>query len=210
MNTNGTNYIAGNLNRREFLQASAAAAGVIGCPHLVDAQSADTWDQGQLAHLIPAANHERLLIKASFKSPLKDAPHLAVNSKSIVGERTEASGRFWRFDATSLAPATQYELRITDAGGAPLCDAWPLKTFPAPDATPERMRILAYTCAGGYDGPPLQGKTLFLDMTARKRLLARGMSFKPDVTIANGDQIYWDMTTALARLQPKYVREQLW
>src|SRR5262249_32664665 len=100
--------------------------------------------------------------------------------------------------------------RITDAGGAPLCDGWPLKTFPAPDGTPERLRILAYTCAGGYDGPPLQGKTLYLDMTARKRLLARGMSFKPDVAIANGDHVYWDMTTALARVQPKYVKEQLW
>ena len=73
-------------------------------------------------------------------------------------------GRFWRFDATGLRPATQYELRITDAGGAPLCDAWPLKTFPAPDAAPERLRILAYTCAGGYDSEPFQGKTFFLDM----------------------------------------------
>jgi hypothetical protein len=57
-------------------------------------------------------------------------------------------GRFWRFDATGLRPATQYELRITDADGAPLCDAWPLKTFTAPDATPEHVRILAYTCGG--------------------------------------------------------------
>src|SRR5262245_2940759 len=210
MNASHTNSTTGGLNRREFLEASAAALGVIGWPGLVDAQSSDTWNQGQLAHLIPAANHERFLIKASFKSPLKDAPRLAVNSKFIVGERTETSGRFWRFDAASLTPATQYELRITDAGGATLCDAWPLKTFPAPDAAPERLRILAYTCAGGYDGPPLQGKTLFPDMTARKRLLARGMSFKPDVAIANGDQIYWDMTTALARVQSKYVKEQLW
>jgi hypothetical protein len=28
--------------------------------------------------------------------------------------------------------------------------------------------------------------------------------------IANGDHIYLDMTTALARLQPKFVKEQLW
>ena len=54
-----------------------------------------------------------------------------------------------------------------------------LKTFPAPDAALERMRILAYTCEGGYDGPRLEGKTTYLDMTAR-RLLARGMSFGPD------------------------------
>jgi hypothetical protein len=69
---------------------------------------------------------------------------------------------------------------------------WPLKTFPSPDAAPERMRILAYTCAGGYDGPSLHGKTFFLDMTARRKLLARAMSFQPDAVIANGDHIYWD------------------
>jgi hypothetical protein len=38
------------------------------------------------------------------------------------------------------------------------------------------VRILAYACAGGYDGPSLEGKTFFLDMTARRRLLARGMA----------------------------------
>jgi hypothetical protein len=73
------------------------------------------------------------------------------------------------FDATPLNPATAYELRITDPGGAPLCDAWPLKTSPAPDATAERMRILDYTCAGGYDGPSYNGKTFFLDMRARRK-----------------------------------------
>jgi hypothetical protein len=93
------------------------------------------------------------------------------------GAQTGPQGRYWRFDVSALQPATQYELRITDPGGAPLCDAWPLKTFPAPDAAPDRMRILAYTCAGGYDGPSLNGKTFFLDMTARRKLLARAMSF---------------------------------
>jgi len=47
-------------------------------------------------------------------------------------------------------------------------------------------------------------------MAARGRLLARGMSYRPDVVIANGDHIYWDMTTALARVEPQYVKEQLW
>ena len=28
--------------------------------------------------------------------------------------------------------------------------------------------------------------------------------------IANGDHIYWDMTTAMARTEPAYVRDQLW
>jgi hypothetical protein len=117
----------------------------------VDAQPGSGWNQGQLAHLIPTASHERFLIKASFKAPLASAPRLSVDGKFIEGVQTDAEGRFWRFDVRSLQPATLYELRLTDPGGAPLRDAWPLKTFPAPDATPDRRRILAYTCQGGYD-----------------------------------------------------------
>ena len=201
-----------DFSRREFLETSAGAAaiGVSMLSRSNAAHAADAWNQGQLAHLIPAATHDRFLIKASFTAPLARAPSLTVNGKSVAGAQTDPQGRFWRFDAPSLQPATQYELRIVDAGGAPLCDAWPLKTFPAPDAAPERLRILAYTCAGGYDDPPLEGKTTYLDMAARRRLLARGMSHQPDVVIANGDHIYWDMTTAPIRVAPKYVKEQLW
>jgi hypothetical protein len=160
-----------DLSRREFLAVSAGAAAIsmFGWPPSVSAQPGDAWNQGQLAHLIPAASHERFLIKASFKAPLTGTPRLSVNGMSVEGVQTDPQGRFWRFDAPSLQPATPYELRITDPGGAPLCDAWPLKTFPAPDAAPERMRILAYTCAGGYDGPQLEGKTTYLNMAARRR-----------------------------------------
>jgi hypothetical protein len=168
------------------------------------------WNEGRLAHIIPTASHERFLIKASFKSPLSGTPRLVVDGKPVMGVKSDAQGRFWRFDAPSLQPATQYELRLTDEGGAPLCDPWPLKTFPAPDAAPERLRILAYTCGGGYDGPRIENKSIYLDMAARRRLLARGLSHRPDVVIANGDQIYWDMTTSLARLHPEYVKEQVW
>ena len=68
----------------------------------------------------------------------------------------------------------------------------------------------AYTCAGGYDGPSLKGKTFFLEMAARRRLLARGMSYVPDVVIANGDHIYWDSKTSLNSPLGKFVEEQYW
>ena len=32
-------------------------------------------------------------------------------------------------------------------------------------------------------------------MGARRRLLGRGLAFKPDVVISNGDQLYWDLRT---------------
>jgi hypothetical protein len=48
-------------------------------------------------------------------------------------------------------------------------------------------------------------------MGARRRLLARGMSFKPDAVIANGDHIYWDQKTSQAnKALGKFVREQFW
>jgi hypothetical protein len=145
------------MSRRDFLTLGTAAAslGALGVSLPEGAQAAAhaanaNWHAGQLAHLIPAASHNRLLIKASFQAPLARAPWLMVNGKRVAGERTDAAGRFWRFDARDLQPATQYTLRIVDAGGKPLADAWPLRTFPAPDATPARLRILAYTCAGGF------------------------------------------------------------
>src|SRR5882672_5860090 len=116
-----------------------------------------SWNQGHLAHLIPTASHERFLIKASFKTPLIGRPRLTVDGKPIEGVQAYSQGRFWRFDVSSLAPATRYELRITDSAGEPLCDAWLLKTRPAPDAATDRLRILAYTCPGGYDSAPFQG-----------------------------------------------------
>lgn len=145
------------ISRRDFLTLGTAAAGLgalgLSLPEAAHAADAN-WHAGQLVHLIPAASHNRFLIMASFQAPLPRAPWLLVNGKRIAGEQTDTAGRFWRFDARSLQADTPYTLRIVDAGGKPLADAWSLKTFPAPGATPARLRILAYTCAGGYDGPP--------------------------------------------------------
>jgi PhoD-like phosphatase len=202
------------IERREFIRLVVAAAGALGLPRSAQAQApaptGGEWNAGQLAHLIPTASHERFLIKASFKAPLADTPRLTVNGKSVDGVQTDPDGRFWRFDAASLQPATQYELRIADRGGAPLCDAWPLKTFPAPDANPERMRVVAFTCAGGAEGSRFRDRTFFLDMAPRRRLLGRALSFAPDALIANGDHIYGDQKTLLNKPFAKFVQERIW
>jgi hypothetical protein len=120
---------------------------------------------------------------------------------------TDTAGRYWMFDVPALMPTTRYDLQIEAADGRVLCDAWPLKTFPAPGSRQDRLRILAYTCAGGYDGPPLAGKTFWLDMTARRKLLDYALSFEPDVVIANGDHIYWDQVTTLNK--PKVLADHI-
>ena len=58
--------------------------------------------QDQLSHLIPTANHERFLIKASFKAALTGMPRLAVNGRSIEGVQTDSQSRFWCFDVLLL------------------------------------------------------------------------------------------------------------
>jgi len=209
------------VDRRRFLSlgagaAASAALGLGGCstappnaaPTAGDAARA--WNAGSVAHLIPTANHERVLLKASFTAPLDSAPRLLVDGRAFEGTKTDVQGRFWRFDARGLEPARVHELRLVDRSGAPLCDAWPLKTFPAPNAAAERMRIVAYTCAGGYDGVVIRGKSGFLDMTARHRLLARALSFEPDALIANGDHIYWDQQTALNKPFARIAKEEVW
>lgn len=181
------------LQRRALLVAGAAALSAGWLPEL--ARAAEGWGNGDVVHLIPTASHERLLLKVSFRRPFGRPPRLLVDGRGTPGTTTDASGRFWRFDARGLPPATRFELRLVDADGQPLCDAWPLATLPSPEATPEQVRLLAYTCAGGNDGAALGGRTTWLAMAARRRLLARGLSFAPQAVIANGDHLYWDQKT---------------
>ena len=178
------------ITRRRVLGIGAAGGALLlgALGRAASAQPA-AWNPGPLAHLVPAASHERFLIKASLRSPTSAPLSLMIDDRMVQGVMADAAGRFWWFDIPGLRPATTYELRLVVGPGDPLTDSWPLRTFHAPDAKVERLRILAFTCAGGYDGPPLNGKTFFLDMAARRRLLARGLSYAPDVVIANGDDV---------------------
>ena len=139
------------LDRRDFFGASASAAafGLLGLEAEAAAQNAaPRWNAGQVAHLIPTANHERFLIKASFKAPLAGNPRLTVDGKPIEGIRTDLRGRFFRFDVTSLKPATQYQLRITDAG--PVTNVTIVATIngtAAPGSRPAERRRSAATTA---------------------------------------------------------------
>jgi hypothetical protein len=202
-----------NIDRRKFLNLAGVTAGALAVSPLVErvADAQIAWNAGEVVHLVPAVSHDRLLIKASLKMALDQPPELRVGDRSFAGVMTDTERRFWMFDVPGLAPSTRYNLQIVSARG-PLCDPWPLKTFPPPGSRPDRLRILAYTCAGGYDGPPLAGKTFWLDMAARRRLLDRGLSYEPDVVIANGDHIYWDQETTLnkPKAQADHIVKNWW
>jgi len=191
--------------RREFVLGAAAATlprlittGIGGPASAAEGPSPreKDWDQGDVQHMIPTASHDRFLIKVSFTQAQEAAPELEVGPTRVRGQSNAAAGDFWQFDVTALSPATSYQLSLVSANGRALCEPWSLSTFPAPDATPERLRLMIYTCGGGHDalnqGLP-EGKTTWLPSALRRRLLQRGLSFKPDALIANGDQIYWDL-----------------
>ena len=195
-------------SRREFLKdvASVGAVAALGSSTssaaVVSRQSSQApragsqWDSGNLVHLIPTVSHDRLLIKASFREPLADSPTLKVGARSRApGQRNDSRGEFWQFDVPGLKPNSTYQLALTTSAGRPLCESWSLRTFPAPNAQPEQLRLLMYTCAGGHDVfTPVDGKTKFLPVAVRHRLLRRALSFQPDALIANGDHVYWDLT----------------
>lgn len=188
------------ISRRAFLGTSAGAVALAAGATQQSRSATDTWDRGDLAHLLPLADHQRFLIKISFIHPAESVPALKVGSQLVTGERTDTERRFWQFYAQGLEPAQSYELQLINDAGSALCDPWPLKTFPAPDAPVEHVRLLAYTCAGGNDISISAGVPWFVPKTVRQRLFARALSFEPDVAVGIGDQVYWDQQTMMLKL----------
>jgi hypothetical protein len=184
------------MRRRDILAGAAAAGALATMPADLrrPAGAADNaWNAGEVVHLLPTVNNNRILLKASLREPLKGGAMLHVDGRPVAGTQTDSDGLFWQFDAAGLEPSRTYTLALTDAGGRALCDPWPLATFPNLDDQPKQLRLLIFTCAGGHDG---LGK--HLPMPARVRLLKRGLSFAPQAVIANGDHVYWDLRTRRA------------
>jgi hypothetical protein len=178
------------FDRRAFLRGSTAAAlGLAAPPDLFTstASAQQSWDAGIVQHLLPAVSDQRILIKASFREPQLEAPVLRVGNTAVEGRMSDTRGEFWRFQATDLAPGRSYTLALTGSRGRALCEPWALSTFPGPDERPSSFRVLFYTCAGGHEA------FNFLPPAVRKRLLLRGLAFKPDALVANGDHVYWDL-----------------
>ena len=184
------------IARRDFLIGAAASGALAATPWNAAAEAAEdaNWNAGSVRHLLPSVNSDRMLLKVSLHEPREEAPILHVDSRPIAGERTDSEGQFWQFDAPGLEPSRSYSLTLTDARERPLCDGWPLATFPALDDRPNELRLLIFTCAGGHEA---LGK--HLPVATRVRLLKRGLSFNPHAVIANGDHVYWDLRTRRAK-----------
>jgi len=161
------------MTRREWvLAAGSAAAAPMG-----------------IRHLLPAATHERFLIKASYTMAQRRAPELRVGNRKVTGQRTDAEGRFWLFDVPGLQAGTAYLLRLEGM------EPWTLRTLPPPSATVEQFRLLIYTCAGGHDAMRIEGTSdpYWVPVPVRQAMLRRALREKPDAMIAIGDHVYWDL-----------------
>jgi phosphodiesterase/alkaline phosphatase D-like protein len=105
----------------------------------------------------------------------------------------DAAGRFWRWDVDGLRAGRPHGVRLLDGRGRSLAEPWRIRTFPAPQSRPRSVRLLVFTCAGGHDVFFDAGVQVFQLARVRNRLLQRGLSFRPDAVIANGDHVYWDL-----------------
>ncbi|MBL8218732.1 MAG: hypothetical protein JNL62_05865, partial [Bryobacterales bacterium] len=182
------------MNRRTFVMTAAGAAAAQGAG----------WQAGEVAHLLPTANENRILLKASFQRRVAQ-PVLRSGKKTVAGRPTDTQGHFWSFDLQGLAPGQPHQLELLD-GKKALCDPWTVKTFPAPGDRVRNFRLMIYTCAGGDERLRTPaGVRNFLPLATRQRLFDRALSFAPDAIVGNGDHIYWDLRQTGA--PPRYTEE---
>jgi phosphodiesterase/alkaline phosphatase D-like protein len=181
------------MDRREFLKSSSVTAFGLGMsaellaqPVQAQAPTSATWDAGSVRHILPQVSDTRMLVKASFHTPLISEPSLRVGDTTVRGRMSDTRGEHWQFHITGLRPRQRYVLSLTSGNGSALCEPWELSTFPGRDERPQRARILFFTCAGGHEA------LTFLPSAVRNRLFRRALSFQPDAAVAIGDHIYWD------------------
>ncbi|WEK46353.1 MAG: hypothetical protein P0Y56_15265 [Candidatus Andeanibacterium colombiense] len=141
--------------------------------------------------ILPSASSDSLGIKVLLEAPPSAAPILTIDGRKIAGRNLDGEGYAWGFVQNGLKGGTVHELALTDEYGAALREPWTLKTLPPLDSEPDHFRVLFFTCAGGDEA----ANNLSVD--ARRHLFDRALSFEPDLAVANGDHIYWDIDTAL-------------
>ncbi len=191
-------------------QTALVGAGLMAKPLPQLTASSGSWRQDRLAHLLPLTNHNTLLLNASFHEPV-DRPRLRIGRLVVKGKPRDTRGRFWQFHGTELESNTEYELRLETSPGQNMTDSWPLRTMPAPNALPERLRLMIYTCAGGFEGlQSSDGRGAFHSLGIRRRLLARGLSFKPDIVVGIGDQVYWDQNSGMPPTPERHTLREEW
>ena len=127
------------LSRRQLLAAAVTGAAAL---TTVSRAQQQNWQSGSVRHLLPGISHNRLLLKASFVRAITAPPTLRAAARRATGVRLDTAGEFYSFDLTGLDPEQIYQLILEDAAGKPLCDPWPISTFPNPRARTEEVQAI--------------------------------------------------------------------
>lgn len=183
-------------DRREVLAGATAMAAATALSGAARAKAA--WDTGPARYILPAASDRAFRIKTAFRAPLERPPVLKVGRRRVEGSPTGPGGRYWGFDADGLEPDRAYTLQIL-SGGQGNTGRWRLRTCPAPDSQPAKLRMLVFTCAGGDEDAMRDGRRSATPLAVRRALLARGLDFQPDAVLAIGDHVYWDQESGRRR-----------
>ena len=173
--------------RRHILQGAAT----LGLGGLFMGGAAWSKANAAVRAIIPSASADTLALKVLLDAPPAHAPRLTIDGRIVTAQKLDTDGYAWGFVQKGLKGATTHSLTLTDDKGVALREPWTLKTLPGPDQQPEHFRALFFTCAGGDEAND------FLPLPVRRALLDRALSFSPDLAVANGDHIYWDLDTAL-------------
>lgn len=147
--------------------------------------------ESTVRHILPTTTDTQFSITMSLWQP-RDSVDLLVGKRRISGVQTDSEGRHWSFHASRLNPDTTYQLQLVDDEG-PFYECWPLKTLPDRNSMPSSLRLLAFTCAGGGDGFSTSTVQFFKPHKFRQRLFDSALAQKPDVALAIGEHIYWDL-----------------
>lgn len=142
-------------------------------------------------HILCTCSDSQIAVTLSTHAVM-ESPRLHCGGEQAAGHRVDSQGKHWRFLVSDLQAATEYSLQVYD-GANEIGEAWPLQTFPAPDALPDQFKLLSYTCAGGGDGFGFMGRQYFKPLEFKRRLLASALAEEPDAALAIGDHIYWDL-----------------
>ncbi len=175
------------IKRRSLLKSLGLTAALN--PVLQVAKS--RADSDMFNHILCTCSHSQIAVTLSTHAPLR-GPTLHCGGAQAAGHQIDSEGKHWSFIVEGLAADNEYSLQVNDGGGE-IGEAWPLRTFPAPNVLPEQFKLLSYTCAGGGDGFGFMGRQYFKPVEFKRRLLASALAEKPDAALAIGDHVYWDL-----------------
>jgi len=178
------------LDRRNVLRGAAA----VGLGGMFMGGVAWSRTSAGVRAILPSASPDTLAVKVLLEAPPSAPPVLTIDGRAVPAQKMDVDGYAWGFIQGGLKGGTAHTLNLTDDHGLALREPWTLKTLPPLDSQPEHFRILFFTCAGGDEAGKPYG---YLPVAARRALFDRGLSFAPDLAVANGDHVYWDLDTAL-------------